>query len=87
LGFLINYSGSAIANDEKQLAVSAEDVEAESFRLSFNAGIGGRFRISDAFDLVPEINYLSYPGSVLKDYPVKRQVSAVSFRIGLMYYF
>ncbi len=87
LGFLINYSGSAIANDEKQQAVPAKDIEAQGFRFSFNAGIGGRFRVSDAFDLVPEINYINYPGSVFTDYPVKRHVSAVSFRVGLMYYF
>lgn len=87
LGVLIQYNGTAISEEEEYNAVPAKDLDIQQFHFSLNAGFGGRFRISDAFDFVPEVQYVYYPQAVFTDYAVTRNVSAISFKFGLMYYF
>jgi hypothetical protein len=86
LGMLVYKRGTAIGTGPDYKAIPINDLEVQNFRFSWTLGLVGRFRLSDTFDLIPEINYINYPGSVYKNYPVNVQLQVVSFKLGLMYY-
>jgi len=87
LSALIYKSGTAISDKPDYEAIPMKDFEMETIRFSWMAAINTRIHITDAFDLVPEIYYRNYSGSLYKNYPVQRKQSLIGVNLGLIYYF
>lgn len=87
LSALIYKSGTAISATPDYEAVSMKDFEMETLKFSWMLGLNARMRLTDAFDLVPEIYYRSYSGNRYKNYPVELKQSMIGVNLGLIYYF
>jgi len=87
LSALIYKSGTAISATPDYEAIPMKDFEMETLKFSWMLGLNARMRLTDAFDLVPEIYYRSYSGDMYKNYPVQRKQSMFGVNLGLIYYF
>jgi len=87
LSALIYKSGTAISATPDYEAIPMKDFEMETLKFSWMVGLNARMRLTDAFDLVPEIYYRSYSGNMYKNYPVQRKQSMFGVNLGLIYYF
>ncbi|MBU1369347.1 MAG: hypothetical protein KJ754_06640 [Bacteroidetes bacterium] len=84
---LIYQSGTGIGVKPDYEAIPLKELEMETFKFSWMLGVNARMRLSDAFDLVPELYYRSYSGNLYKNYPIERKQGLVGINLGLIYYF
>lgn len=87
MSVLVYKSGTAISATPDYDAISMKDFEMETLKFSWMLGLNARMRLSDAFDLVPEIYFRKFGGDVYKNYPVQRKQSMFGVNLGLIYYF
>ncbi len=87
MSVLVYKSGTAISATPDYDAISMKDFEMETLKFSWMLGINARMRLSDAFDLVPEMYFRKFGGDMYKNYPVQRKQSMFGVNLGLIYYF
>ena len=85
--FLVGCGGSYNNQEEPFHAPIARD-QVETVRFSYFGGIGAAFKIVKQLELVPEVQYKGYSGSMYRsDFPFDMQMRLWEFRLGLTYYF
>lgn len=85
--FLLYFNGSLISTEEPFLCIDKTD-NIQKFKVNAMVGLGARVTLNEQVELVPEISYHNYFGSVYtKDSPVRSHIDAISLGVGLIYYF
>ena len=85
--FLIAYGGSYNNQEEPFHAPIARE-QVKPVRFSYFGGLGAAFKIVNQVELVPEVQYKGYSGSMYRpDFPFDLRMHLWEFRLGLTYYF
>lgn len=87
LDFLIDARGSMFSTDKPFYTNDLKDC-AEKVKFNYSFGIGAALKVGERLELVPEVDYRGYAGSLCrKDYPIGLRMQSVVLKLGLTYYF
>jgi hypothetical protein len=67
--------------------IDLKDLEFSPASFNFRLAFLAKMRLSDEFDLVPEVNWRMQLNDLFKDYPIQTKPSSVGISLGLVYYF
>ena len=85
--FLLNASGSMFSED-KPFYTKGLNEYAEKLKFNYSFGLGVALKVAERLELVPEIGYRGYSGSLYRnDYPIDLQNQSAELKLGLTYYF
>ena len=87
IGFLLNARGSMFSMD-KPFYTNDLTKYAETVKYNYLLGIGAALKAGERLELVPELAYRRYVGSLYKtDYPISLKTQSFVLKLGLTYYF
>ena len=87
IGFLLNARGSMFSMD-KPFYTNDLTKYAETVKYNYLLGIGAALKVGERLELVPELAYRRYVGSLYKtDYPISLKMQSFVLKLGLTYYF
>lgn len=87
LNYLINAKGSFITENSNDKIKDLNIDEFNRVKFTLSGSIGVKYAISEDFDIVPEIYYNRYLGTITKEPLPTARLDCMGLRIGLYYYF
>ncbi len=87
LDFLIKSSGTYITDNKEDRIYRYTKDNFKKIKFTGTVSIGSKLSITDSFDLIPEIYYKHYFGSITQHESIKTNLNLIGIKIGIIHYF
>lgn len=87
LDFLIKAQGAYISDDKTERVKLYDRDDFNKVKFACNISLGSRITLTESLDLIPEIYYKHYFGSITKNADFKTKLDALGIKLGICYYF
>jgi hypothetical protein len=86
LNYLLSTGGSTITKTTDYAVIDYKEMEFNKLNYSFMVGMGGRYKLNDAFDFTSEIYYLFQLKDIYQSNRVSSKLNGVGIKLGILYY-
>lgn len=87
LDILINAKGAYISEDKTERVKLFDKNDFNKVKFACNFSLGSKISITESLDLIPEIYYKHYFGSITKNADFKTNLDVLGIKLGVCYYF